>query len=243
MIDIHCHILPGVDDGASSMDQALEMTAAADAAGTSDLILTPHCNCPGFPGNFPEPQLLQQFRAIRRAVRSAGLPVRIHAGAELFCDSDVLDTVQEKKVLTLAGSRYLLMEFPFDLDGAAISAAFEAFSKLGVVPVAAHPERYDSVQQSPDLLSGWFRQGFGIQLNKDSILGRLGRHARETALWALDHGFVHVVASDAHGTRARTADLQEVFQWIAGHYSPEYASLLLEENPRHILQDTLFRPA
>ena len=63
------------------------------------------------------------------------------------------------------------------------------------------------------------------------------------ALWALDHGFVHVVASDAHGTRARTADLQEVFQWIAGHYSPEYASLLLEENPRHILQDTLFRPA
>lgn len=242
MIDIHCHILPGVDDGAASLDQALQMAAMAAAGGTSDLILTPHCNCPGFGGNFPDPKLLHQFRALRQAVRSAKLPVRIHAGAELFCSNRVLDIVREKKVLTLAGSRYLLMEFPFDLDGAAISETFSAFSRLGVVPVAAHPERYDAVQQSPDLLADWFRQGWGIQLNKDSLLGRLGHGAHDTALWALEHGFVHVVASDAHGTRARTPDLQEAFQFIASRYSPDYASLLLEENPRHILQDTPFRP-
>ena len=109
--------------------------------------------------------------------------------------------------------------------------------RSGLVPVAAHPERYNAVQRDPARLEGWFRRGIVIQLNKGSVLGRLGRRAQDTALWLLEHGLAHAAASDAHRPTVRTTHMGLLRSTLADDFSPDCPRLLLDGNPRRILED------
>lgn len=238
MVDIHCHILPLVDDGADSLEDAIEMARMAAQDSVSAIIATPHCNLP-YDGdkNYISEGLQRHFFRLQQAVKAAGIPVAIHPGAEVLCTPDVPELLAQGKLLTLAGSRYLLVEFFFDEDLAYMDEMLLAIARQGCIPVIAHPERYEAVQRVPMVVERWFRAGYIIQLNKGSILGRLGRRAAWTAEWILEHGLAHVVASDAHSPTVRTPRMRELLQYLSENCSEAYINILLADNPRRILEN------
>lgn len=238
MVDIHCHILPLVDDGADSMEDAVEMARMAAESGVRAIIATPHCNLPGDgEKNFISETLLQRFIQLRQAIRAAGIPLDIHPGAEVFCAPDVPDLLAKHSLLTLAGSRYLLVEFFFDESLDYMDDMLQSIAATGRIPVIAHPERYEAVQHLPRIVERWFRNGYIIQLNKGSILGRLGRRAEGTARWILSHGLAHTVASDAHNPDFRTTRMSELAEYLTELCPEDYVQILLSENPRRILEN------
>ena len=237
MIDIHCHMLPGVDDGADSLDTSLLMASMAAESGTDTIVVTPHCNIPGERSNYPTRDLLERFIELREAINAAQIPLRILAGTEVFCTFDIAELIRNKRVLTLASSRYILTEFAFNEDSIEMNSRLEQIFAEGLTPVIAHPERYNAVQRDRTLPERWFAAGYIMQINKDSVLGNLGQRAKRAAELMLAQGLAHIAASDAHGIYSRTTELERLREHISLNYSEEYAQILLEENPRRIIEN------
>lgn len=238
MTDIHCHILPRVDDGADNLEEALEMARMAADSGVGTLIATPHCNLPfEREKNHLSPALLEGFARLRRAVEAEGIPIDLRLGAEVLCTPEVPELARAGNLPTLAGSRYLLLEFFFDEELDYMEEMLAAVAETGLVPVIAHPERYEAIQRAPRVVERWFRMGYVIQLNKGSILGRLGGRAQESAEWILDHGLAHLVASDAHSSNLRTPQMGELADHLRRFWGSEYTRVLLNVNPGRILLD------
>ena len=193
MIDLHCHILPGVDDGSESLDTSLAMAADAWESGTDCICATPHCCRPTGWGGYWAPEILERLKDMETSVARAGLALKLLPGMEVFTTPELPQLLREGRLLTLNGSRYLLLEFFFDDEPGAMNEAVALVWEQGLTPVIAHPERYEAVQRTPELALSWFRDGCILQLNKGSILGGLGRHARQTAWWLLRRGLAHVV--------------------------------------------------
>lgn len=238
MIDIHCHLLPLVDDGAKDTDTALLMARMAVESGVDTIVATPHCNLPNESvKNYRSAELSTRVQDLQEEIVKAGLPLTVLPGAEVMCTPDVPELLQCGKLPTLADSNYLLVEFFFDEDLAYMDDMLRAIAAEGVTPVIAHPERYEAVQRMPTVIDRWFHEGIVIQVNKGSILGRLGRHAERTAAWILARGLAHVVASDAHGTWERTPQMNRILEYLEEEYDSDYAKILLEDNPGRICRN------
>ena len=234
MIDIHCHILPEFDDGASSPEEAIAMAHMAADSGVTAIVTTPH-----FPGKADSlvriPALLGRFEWLRRAVRSQRLPLKIYPGAEILCLPDTLDLAKDHTLPTIGNTVFLLTEFYFDESFSQMSRLLEGLSKEGYIPVVAHPERYHAVQEDPKLLKQWYEKGYVLQLNKGSILGSFGPEPEEAAAAMLEMGLAHLIASDAHSVRRRTPHMGALGFWMEENCDPDYARLLLAENAARLL--------
>ena len=237
MIDIHAHIVPGLDDGARDFDTALLMAQMAQESGVTDIIATPHANQRSRYENYVSDDLDDRLVILQAAVRHAKLDVRIHPGMEIYGTPDVPALLRAGKVCTLAGSRYLLVEFAFREDPYFMEHLLLELSAEGVEPIVAHPERYYALQELPDILFDWAKEGIWMQVNKGSLSGAFGKSARRTANLMLENDLAAVVASDAHGTDRRTTDLSRVQDYITMGYSHGCAERVLQENPRRILAD------
>lgn len=236
MTDLHCHILPDVDDGAGGMEVAVSMAQMAWDSGVGTIVATPHCNLPGeVRKNYISDSLARRYAEFQRVLRQQNIPLRVVPGGEVYWSEEVPALFQRGLLPTIADSRYLLVEFDFDILAGEIDRALNELSKQGVTPVVAHPERYSAVQRSPELIVPWFEKGYVIQLNKGTILGKMGRDSERTAEFILRHGLAHVVASDAHSASYRTPHMKEIYSYLETEYSPEYASVLLVENPHRIV--------
>ncbi len=235
MVDIHCHILPDVDDGAQSLEDALEMARMAADCGVTDLAATSHFRGDE-KGTERLEQLYRQFRRLAAAVRQEKIPLRLHPGAEIFCTPETPELARGRGLPTLGDTDYVLCEFPFRADYGYMDEILDAISEAGYQPVIAHPERYAAIQRHPRRVEHWFRMGYVIQVNKGSALGAFGSWAQDTAQWLLEAGLVHVIASDAHSPYRRTTDLSPIRDWLLDHYPRAYARLLLEENPGRLLR-------
>lgn len=235
MIDIHSHILPGVDDGSQDIETTEEMLYAAYKSGTDAIVATPHCNIPELYRNYVDQEMQEVWKRFEEDLADLNLPVRVYRGMEVFTTEQVPDLIRAGLVWTINGTRYLLMEFGFDEDPAFCNHMIREIKKTGVRPVIAHPERYHFLQNEPQLAYLWCTNGCALQVNKDSILGRFGRREEETAERIIRHGLAAAVASDAHGVHSRTTDLSEVWNYLVPKIGPDYANLLLNENPRRIL--------
>ena len=236
MTDIHCHILPGIDDGAAAMDEALEMARMARDSGVRRIIATPHCNLPGL-GNYRSADLDKRFAMLQQAVYQAGIDIEILPGAEVLGSAQIPQLLETNRLQTLAGSRYLLMEFFFDESLEEMDYLLATVYRSGLIPVLAHPERYEAVQQQPMTVARWFHSGYVIQVNKGSLLGRLGRRAKAAADWILDRQLAHVIASDAHGAERRTPHMSQLQHYLDERYGSIYTDVLLHTNPGRIAQD------
>ena len=235
MIDIHSHILPGVDDGSQSMEESLELLAMASESGVDTIVATPHCNIPGEFENYVSDEIRSLFERLDRARERAGIPLQICRGMEVYATPELPDLLRRKQVWTLNGTRYFLTEFAFDEDPGFCSKILRQCRDLGYQPVIAHPERYYFIQEDPDFAFDWCIEGFPLQLNKGSILGRFGPDPRRTALLLLQHGLAACVASDAHSPRQRSTHMAEIRDYLMERFGADYCRLLLEENPARIL--------
>lgn len=238
MIDLHCHILPGVDDGAADLDEALDMAWMSVRSGVKAIVATPHCNLPGNgEPNYLDHGLLDRIIRLRRAIEDQQIPLRLYAGSEVFCTPDVVELLTSQLLLPLAGSRYLLTEFFFDESPQFMDHCLHSLAAQGCRPIVAHPERYDAVQRDPQLAAYWFSQGYLLQVNKGSILGSLGSRSHTAARWILQRGLAHAVASDAHDLQGRSPAMDTLRHHLEDNYSPEYAWVLLHGNPARIVRD------
>lgn len=235
MIDIHCHILPNFDDGASNLEESMAMARMAVSSGVTDIVATPH-----FPGDAETFQrlgaLLGRYERLEREIRREKLKLQLHPGAEILCLPETPQLASQKVLPTIGNTNYLLVEFNFGEPHSYMTGMLEALAQEGYRPVVAHPERYRAVQMNPQLIKYWFDCGYILQLNKGSVLGAFGGRVQQTANQIVNQGLVHVIASDAHGTDKRTPHMGALRQWLDSYCDPEYARILTERNPRRLLE-------
>ncbi len=230
--DLHTHVLPNVDDGAPTMEYALQMLRNAAASDVRILVVTPHCNSPYGDGNYMDQKLVDRFLRLQDAARE--IPVQLVLGAEVFADGNLPGCLQQEKIPTINGSRYLLTEFAPDAKKEDFLSMLQSILDLGYVPLVAHPERYEAVCRGPQIVTDWLDMGCHLQLTGGSILGDYGQTVRRTAACLLKNDLVACIASDAHSTGHRSNFLMGVYDHISVQYSKQYAKCLLWETPMGI---------
>ena len=211
VIDIHSHILPGVDDGAASDEEALEMLRLAELDGIDRIVATPHV--PPKPGTTLAPeQILERVDALNTLVTQNGIPIEVLAGSEIRFEPDIVDALQRGEMLTLNGSPYVLVELPLFGDWPVhLRSTIFDLQMAGYLPILAHVERYPAVQRDPKLLDDLIGTGVLMQVNADSIGGGDGDRSRATARRLLTARMVHLVASDAHSPRTRVPRIASAY--------------------------------
>ena len=241
MVDIHCHILHQYDDGSPSLSESLEMARMAAESGTTDIAVTPHFV--GMSASLKDlPLLMDHFQELSQAIARAQIPVTLHPGAEILCLPETAELARRKLLPTIGDTHYLLVEFYFDESLRYMDEMLHRIHSAGYIPVVAHPERYDAIQQDPLMLQRWFRSGYVLQLNKGSILGAFGRRAERAAHIILEAGLAHLIASDAHSSSRRTPHMKALHRWLDHNLSADYARILTEENPRRIIRGEALVP-
>ena len=236
MIDLHCHILPGLDDGSGSLEESLEMAALAASQGIRHIAATPHC----ITGSVRE--VRSHVDMLRELLQEERIPVQIYPGMEVFGTYDTARLLREKKLLTINDSRYVLIEFSFHTDGEAETEILHSVLSSGYTPLVAHPERYDYINRQPELMNWWKQMGCLFQINRGSLLGRYGLHAKRMSLELVRRGFATVVATDAHSPINRAPRARDVYELLCTEFSPETADTLMRLNPHQILTDKLLPP-
>ena len=202
MIDIHSHILPGVDDGSRSMEESIVMAKQYVEDGIHKVIATPHYIDDGDSKIANENK--QILDVLNNALKAKKIDLEIYLGNEIYISPDILEDLRSGKVSTLNNSRYVLIEsamldIPVNID----NIIYELCLK-GYIPIIAHPERNLKVQENPNILFGLIMSGALTQINLPSLEGRYGKESKETAELLLSHKMVHFVGTDAHSPRTRS---------------------------------------
>ncbi len=237
MLDIHCHICYGSDDGAENLETAAEMVGQAYRHGTVGIAATPHCNIPGSYANYWGDALHEKVTRLREELKARQIPVEIYSGQEIFCTNQTARLLREGELITLNHSRYPLVEFDFFEFSDSVYEKLRMLVAEGYVPVVAHPERYAFVSEEEEAVYKLKNIGCLLQINKGSLEGRFGRNAFFASRRLLELRQADVIASDAHSPYMRTPNMQNTHELICEEYSYDYADLLLEENPRRIIRD------
>jgi len=238
MIDIHSHVLPGIDDGARSMEESVAMMRQAAECGTTDIVATPHSNL-----EYRFDKDLVRAKIAELAQTVGGEP-RLHCGCDFHLSyENIQEALASPTAYTINHHNYLLVEFSDLLIFKNTSEIFEMLLGAGMVPVITHPERNALLQQRLSDLEGWVNAGCLLQVTGQSLLGRFGKRAKSFATTLLDRGLAHVIASDAHDTVDRTTDLSGAWSHVLENYGEEWADRLFVTNPSRVLLGKPIDPA
>lgn len=232
MIDLHIHILPGMDDGSQSMEESLEMAQIAVESGVTDMAVTPHSYADEY---FFKKSYRSVFDSFKRQLKENGIDLNIYPGMEILAFSGMTEYLNAGALKTINGTKYVLVEFTFDSSAEKIDEYIRELISSGYRPVVAHVERYIAVQKNILLAYDLHAEGCVLQMNKGSIVGRFGRHAMRTAWDLLNARLINIVASDAHSYEYRTPDMRETEEILETEFSPEFKDILLYKNPKRIL--------
>jgi Capsular polysaccharide biosynthesis protein len=210
MIEMHTHILPGLDDGARSKEEALEMVLQASEQGIQHIVATPHHGNEYFEA--PRKVVERQVAELNEFISSHGVEVTIHAGQEIRVNADLIAEWEQNKLLTLANSKYILLELPHNHVPSYLMDLLYELSIRGLVPVIAHPERYKEVGETPELLETWIKQGALCQVTAHSLTGQFSRRIQKLSVQLLKRRLIHFVSSDAHNFYTRSFALREAYR-------------------------------
>lgn len=233
-VDIHTHILPGVDDGAQDLSQSLALLKSAYSQGTGALILTPH-----YRGRYQKnvsSRLNRVFRELLEAAQKECPGLQLYLGCEVGYELDVSEKIASGKVLTLNGTQYVLLEFQKGTFHTRILDGVLEVLNFGYIPIIAHAERYDAFREHPQLAEEVTRLGALLQLNADSILGKCGFRISRYCHKLLKKRLAHFVATDAHELKSRKPDLKLCYEKLQKKYGKEYADALFIHNGRTVLE-------
>jgi protein-tyrosine phosphatase len=236
LIDLHAHIVPGVDDGAKSDEESLKMLQIAGSDGIGTIVATPHVLSIHNRVKDIE-KIIAATREFLERVKRPPLDLQVLQGAEVFLTTDIMKHLKQYgQFLALNGGSYFLLEFPFEFIFPGTWDFIFNILTEGWIPIIVHPERNKVIQRNPGTLYDWVKTGALVQLNAGSLKGTFGEEARATALHLLHHNLVHVIASDAHSPGLRAPGLSFVRDVLANR-GIEIAHLLLYSIPRSILDD------
>jgi protein-tyrosine phosphatase len=234
-VDIHCHCLPGVDDGPADMDEALALCRMLVHDGFSDIIATPH-QLGRYESANSAAQIRHAVAHLQQMLVQKHIPLKIHCGGEVRVDERIPKLLQSDTILTLADQRrYLLLEL-------SLSAYIEPAGLLpylagtGLSIILAHAERYSAIQRNPTAVEAWLAGGAVIQVNADSIVGAAGAPAAKLAWELLTRGWVSLVATDAHSASTRRPRMTEAINMIRQELGGELAAQICITNPLSVLE-------
>jgi protein-tyrosine phosphatase len=231
MIDIHSHILPGLDDGPATLEECVAMVRLAAEHGTTDIVATPHAS---LEFRFQSDQVDEKIAELRRA---CGEQVRIYRGCDFHLTYDnIQDALANPATYAINRRNYLLVEFSDLMIAKSIDDIFFRLREAGLNPIVTHPERNWLLQKRLPQLEGWVASGCGLQVTAQSLAGRFGGEAREFAWELTRRGLAQFVASDAHDPEDRTPRLDVAYEQIAKRLSEAWAERLLVSNPRAVLE-------
>lgn len=234
-IDIHCHILPGVDDGSPDMETSLNMLKTALSEGTKGLILTPH-HKPMHHNVSPE-HLLDYTEELMEEAHKRGIKVQLFPGNEIYYSDTAVRELESGIASTLAGSRYALVEFhPTDMYKT-IHNALYSVQAAGFFPILAHVERYADMAKHVKYVDELIEMGCYIQVNANSVMGKYGLGIRHFTRELLKREMVHFVATDAHDNGSRAPHLLDCRDYVEGKLSESYALRIFHDNAMKVLRD------
>lgn len=207
MIDFHSHILHGVDDGSKSEEMTIKMLKLAEKSGTDGIVATPHFFRGRFQTTYKE--VKENVAELKNLVNENHINIKVYCGQEIYYTDRILESFKCGDIGTIEDSRYMLIELPLnetEVDKA-IGDIYEIQLK-GIVPIIAHPERYEIFIKDPCLINKFIEEGFLFQLNTGSITGDFGRKAKKTAEIFIRNKIYTTIGSDAHRIEKRTTDMR-----------------------------------
>ena len=228
IIDVHCHILPGVDDGSQSMKTTLKMLQIAAEEGITHMIATPHYK----QGHHNvSPGTAAKLAADVQALSDEnGLGIKIMQGNEIMFYSDLEEDFEAGRFCTMNGSRYLLIEFYPDEDYLRIRNAVDTTQNMGLTPVLAHVERFLALRKDPKRVEELKRSGALIQVNASSVAGDLGFATKQFCKKLLKAEIVDLIGTDAHSTESRAPRMQKCVDYLYRKFDEDYVDALLYKN-------------
>lgn len=232
LYDIHCHILPGVDDGAKNMDIALALIEKEIEAGVETIILTPH-----FRKEMFEPDMEDIWNAYDELLYETRYKnIRLYLGCEFHANMEMVETLDNDLRPTLADSRYVLTEFAHNGTRAFMKERADALLMSGYRPIIAHIERYRATRKDFDLIEDLIEMGCEVQVNADAIIGRDGLGAQRFCKKLMQEDMLHYVGSDTHNLRGRAPHLGECCEYLKKHMGRLYTSRIMRDNPSKIVE-------
>lgn len=237
MIDIHCHILAGLDDGAKTLENSVEMARMAAATGTTDIVATPHAS----PQHAFSPEAVElKISELRAATSNL---IRLHKGCDFHLSAtNVQDALLRPTKYAINHHCYVLVEFSDLLIPPTSVEIFRRMRTAGMIPIITHPERNTQLQRNLKQIKAWVAEECLIQVTAQSFLGRFGKLAKAAADDLMSNGLVHFVASDAHDAVDRTPVLSEAYKYIENTYGYRQAERVFVENPRAVLDGDPLEP-
>ena len=239
MIDLHCHLLPGIDDGPATLEEALEMARIAVANGIGEAHVTPHLH----PGRWEndQPKIAAAVESYRAELARAGIPLKIGYAAEVRLDYEILPLIEAGRVPflgTLEGRQVMLLEFPHSHVPVGADKFVDWLLARNIQPMIAHPERNKDLMRDPAQLEPFMRQGCLVQLTADAVAGGFGELCAQRAREFLERGWVTVLASDAHDTADRPPRMAPGRDAAAKIVGEESARRMTHDTPLRIVRGT-----
>ena len=233
VIDLHCHLLPGIDDGSRSVEMSVRMAQALLDDGVQAVACTPHI-LPGLYNN-TGPAIRAATAELQAALTAAGVPLQLVTGADNHLVPGMVDGLRSGQLLSLADTRYVLVEPPHHIVPPRIEVAFFELQSAGYVPILTHPERLTWVSSHYDIVERLAKSGVLMQITAASVLGTFGRAALTLAERMLDEGLVHILATDSHDMDRRQPCLGRARDRAAERVGEQEATHLVHTRPRGIL--------
>lgn len=235
MIDIHCHIVPNIDDGAKNLDDALEMAKIAYNEGIRQIINTSHYH-PSF-NYIKGEELLNRVKEFNNILKLNNIDIEIFIGNELYYSEDIIEIIEQKEFYSLNNSRYLLIEFsPLNFPKNILDIIYEIKIR-GYIPILAHVERYKAIHENINLIYECINEGALIQVNSSSIIGKNGNEIKKVSNILLDNNMIHFVATDAHSSIRRRPIVKETYNYIVKKYGEKRAQTLFIQNPSKVINN------
>ena len=231
--DVHCHIVPGVDDGASNYEETKKLLQMEYDQGVRGIIVTPHFRFRMF--ETPIERIKEQFVLVQRAAAEIGNDLEVYLGCEFHANMEMLPMLREKKVSTMAGSRYVLVEFSHNSEASYIRERLSAMLSGGYRPIVAHIERYEATRTDLDFVEELTEMGAYMQINADSIVGKDGFFTKRYCQKLMKNDLVHFVGSDCHDSSKRISRIGEAYSYVIKKMDTDYAKQLFIRNPQKII--------
>lgn len=235
LFDIHCHIVPSVDDGASDTEEAFRMLQMEYRQGIRTIIATPHFRKQMFETS--RQTVEQQFMQLRQLARKVSPDLKVYLGCEFHANMEMIEMLRRGEVLTMAGSRYVLTEFSGSSKSSYIRERVYSLLSHGYKPIVAHIERYECLRKDLNLVEELVDLGAFMQINADSIIGKAGFGTKRYCRKLIKQDLVSFIGSDCHGTRNRISRIGEAYDYIAKKEGTSYAEQLFIKNPQKIIAD------
>lgn len=226
MIDLHNHILYGIDDGAQSLTDSLEMAKQAVSEGIQTIVATPHYMKNVYENN--KQTIMAKTAELNTALQEEGIDLRILPGQEPRIDGELLNNLETGESITLAGSSYLFVEFPSSHVPRYAERLFYDLQNIGHIPVIVHPERNQEIIERPDSLYHFVKNGALTQVTAGCLCGDFGKKIKNFSFQLIECNLTHLVASDAHNTTSRRFRLQEAYRQVSAKFGADYEYMFQE---------------